>query len=219
MSKREKIETYATGYIANFSLSSVLRGDLQHFMFVTFILIMPLKHFSVLLFCLVWITVMFCSLVLQNTFLKNSRQFRTMLLDLSFAVPNLIMSPLSFSDCNGFMAVRELITRFLLFISKSLNRLLPLTSLISYMFACTPISFVLHLMIDFSVFLMLKQSRMVNALSLIRDGAGIAQLVVLGLTVHSVAGSILLWGHFLVEGIFPLELIWVQTPFPQNSFG
>ena len=45
-------------------------------------------------------------------------------------------------------------------------------------------------------------------------GAGIAQLVVLGLTVHSVAGSILLWGHFPVEGIFPLELTWVQTPFP-----
>ena len=47
-------------------------------------------------------------------------------------------------------------------------------------------------------------------------GAGIAQLVVLGLAVHSVAGSILLWGHFLVEGIFPLELTWVQTPFPQK---
>ena len=27
-------------------------------------------------------------------------------------------------------------------------------------------------------------------------GAGIAQLVVLGLAVHSVVGSILLWGHF-----------------------
>ena len=36
---------------------------------------------------------------------------------------------------------------------------------------------------------------------------------------QSVAGSILLWGHFPVEGIFPLELTWVQTPFPQNSFG
>ena len=47
-------------------------------------------------------------------------------------------------------------------------------------------------------------------------GAGIAQLVVLGLAVHSVAGSILLWGHFPVEGIFPLELTWVQTPFPQK---
>ena len=46
-------------------------------------------------------------------------------------------------------------------------------------------------------------------------GAGIAQLVVLGLTVHSVAGSILLWG-LSVEGIFPLELTWVQTPFPQK---
>ena len=50
-------------------------------------------------------------------------------------------------------------------------------------------------------------------------GAGIAELVVLGLAVHSVAGSILLWGTFSVEGIFPLELTWVQTPFPQNSFG
>ena len=48
-------------------------------------------------------------------------------------------------------------------------------------------------------------------------GAGIAQLVVLGLAVHSVAGSILLWGHFPVEGIFPLELTWVQTPFPQKT--
>ena len=36
---------------------------------------------------------------------------------------------------------------------------------------------------------------------------------------HSVAASILLWGHFPVEGIFPLELTWVQTPFAQNSFG
>ena len=27
-------------------------------------------------------------------------------------------------------------------------------------------------------------------------GTGIAQLVVLGLAVHGVAGSILLWGHF-----------------------
>ena len=36
---------------------------------------------------------------------------------------------------------------------------------------------------------------------------------------QSVAGLILLWGHFPVEGIFPLELTWVQTPFPQNSFG
>ena len=49
-------------------------------------------------------------------------------------------------------------------------------------------------------------------------GAGITQLVVLGLAVHSVAGSILLWGHFPVEGIFPLELTWVQTPFPQKLF-
>ena len=49
-------------------------------------------------------------------------------------------------------------------------------------------------------------------------GAGIAQLVVLGLAVHSVAGSILLWEHFPVEGIFLLELTWVQTPFPQKLF-
>ena len=37
------------------------------------------------------------------------------------------------------------------------------------------------------------------------------------LAVHSVAGSILLWGHFPVEGIFPLELTWVQTPFPPKT--
>ena len=49
-----------------------------------------------------------------------------------------------------------------------------------------------------------------------KKGAGIAQLVVLGLAVHSVAGSILLWGHFPVEGMFPSELTWVQTPFPQK---
>ena len=30
------------------------------------------------------------------------------------------------------------------------------------------------------------------------------------------SGSILLWGHFPEEGIFPLELTWVQTPFPQK---
>ena len=46
--------------------------------------------------------------------------------------------------------------------------------------------------------------------------AGIAQLVVHGLAVHGIAGSILLWGNFPVEGIFPLELTWVQTPFPQK---
>ena len=49
------------------------------------------------------------------------------------------------------------------------------------------------------------------------QGAGMAQLVVIGLAVHSVAGSILLWGHFPVERIFPLELTWVQTPFPQKT--
>ena len=50
-------------------------------------------------------------------------------------------------------------------------------------------------------------------------GAGIAQLVVLGLAVHSVAGSILLWGLFPVEGIFPLELHGFKLHSPQNSFG
>ena len=46
-----------------------------------------------------------------------------------------------------------------------------------------------------------------------------SSLVVFGLAVHSVAGWILLWGHFPVEGIFLLELTWVQTPFPKSSFG
>ena len=38
-------------------------------------------------------------------------------------------------------------------------------------------------------------------------------LVVFG---HAVAGF--LWGNFPVEGIFPLQLTWVQTPFPQKLF-
>ena len=45
-----------------------------------------------------------------------------------------------------------------------------------------------------------------------------SSLVVFGLAVHSVAGSILLWGNFPIEGIFPLELTWVQTPFPPKLF-
>ena len=44
-----------------------------------------------------------------------------------------------------------------------------------------------------------------------------SSLVVFGLAVHRVAGSILLWGNFPVEGIFPLELTWVQTPFPPKT--
>ena len=44
-----------------------------------------------------------------------------------------------------------------------------------------------------------------------------SSLVVFGLAAHSVAGSILLWGNFPVEGIFSLELTWVQTPFPQKT--
>ena len=42
-------------------------------------------------------------------------------------------------------------------------------------------------------------------------------LVVFGLAVHSVGGSILFWGNFPVEGVFPLELTWLQTPFPQKT--
>ena len=44
-----------------------------------------------------------------------------------------------------------------------------------------------------------------------------SSLVVFGLPVHSVEGSILLWGNFPAEGIFPLELTWVQTPFPPKT--
>ena len=130
---------------------------------------MPLKPFSVLLFCHVWITVMLCLLVLQNTSLKNSSKFRIMLLDSSSVAPNLIMSPLSFIACTGSLSIWESTTRFLLSVSKFWNQLRPLTSLISYMFTLPPGNFVLHLMIDFSVFLTSEQSRMVNALLLIRE--------------------------------------------------
>ena len=50
------------------------------------------------------------------------------------------------------------------------------------------------------------------------SGGRNCSLVVFGLAVHSVAGSILLWGNFPVEANFPLELTWVQTPFTQKLF-
>ena len=51
-----------------------------------------------------------------------------------------------------------------------------------------------------------------------KKGGWHSLLAVFGLAVHSVAGSILLWGNFPVEGIFPSELTWVQTPFPKKLF-
>ena len=51
-----------------------------------------------------------------------------------------------------------------------------------------------------------------------RSGGRNSSLVVFGLAVHSVAGSILLLRNFPVEGIFPLELTWVQTLFPPKLF-
>ena len=77
---------------------------------------------------------------------KRRTGFRIMLLDSSSVAPNLIMSPLSFITCTGSLSIWESTTRFLHSVSK----------------------FVLHLMIDFSVFLTSEQSRMVNALLLIR---------------------------------------------------
>ena len=88
--------------------------------------------------------------------------------------------------------------------------------------------FILCLQIRNALFFLFELARQNSALScsivtgivlelqMFTRGAGIAQLVVLGLAVHSVTGSILLRGHFPVEGIFPLELTWVQTPFPQK---
>ena len=127
-------------------------------------------------FCHVWITVMLCLLILQNTSLKNSRKFRIMLLDSSSVAPNLNMSPLSFIACTVFLSIWGSTTRFLLSVSKFLNQQGPLTSLVSYMFTplppptpLPPGSFILRLMIDFSVCLTSEQSRMVNALFLIRE--------------------------------------------------
>ena len=48
-------------------------------------------------------------------------------------------------------------------------------------------------------------------------GAGIAQLVVHGLAVHGVAGSILLWGHFPVEGIFSLGVNMGSNSIPPKT--
>ena len=69
-------------------------------LFVTFSQMVPLKPFPVLLFYRVWITVMLCLLVLQN-----SRMLRTILLDSSSVVPNWIMSPLSFIVCSDFLSI------------------------------------------------------------------------------------------------------------------
>ena len=44
-----------------------------------------------------------------------------------------------------------------------------------------------------------------------------SSLVVFGLAVHSVAGSILLWGNFPVEGIFPLELTMGSNSIPPKT--
>ena len=48
-------------------------------------------------------------------------------------------------------------------------------------------------------------------------GGGIAQVVVLGLAVHSVAGWILLWGHFPVEGIFSLGVNMGSNSIPPKT--
>ena len=48
-------------------------------------------------------------------------------------------------------------------------------------------------------------------------GAGIAQLVVLGLAVHSVTCSILLWGHFPVDGIFSLGVNMGSNSIPPKT--
>ena len=48
-------------------------------------------------------------------------------------------------------------------------------------------------------------------------GAGIAQLVVLGLAVHSVAGSILLWGDIFGRGDFSLEVNMGSNSIPPKT--
>ena len=54
------------------------------------------------------------------------------------------------------------------------------------------------------------------------DGAWIAQLVEHSACCParcSIAGSTLFWASSKTKRIFPLELTWVLTPFPRNSFG
>ena len=50
-----------------------------------------------------------------------------------------------------------------------------------------------------------------------KAGAGIAQLVVLGLAVHSVAGSILLWGTFSGTGDFSLGVNMGSNSIPPKT--
>ena len=101
--------------------------------------------------------------------IEKLQNVKIMLLDSSSVAPNLIMSPLSFIACTGSLSIWESTTRFLLSVSKFWNQLRPLTSLISYMFTLPPGSFVLYLMINFSVYLTLEQSWMANTLLLIRE--------------------------------------------------
>ena len=48
-------------------------------------------------------------------------------------------------------------------------------------------------------------------------GGGNSSLVVFVLTVYSVAGSILLWGNFLVEGIFSLGVNMGSNSIPPKT--
>ena len=51
-------------------------------------------------------------------------------------------------------------------------------------------------------------------------GAGLAQLVCVGLAVlRDAASPVQSSAELRVEGIFPLELTWVLTTLPKNSFG
>ena len=129
---------------------------------------MPLKPFSVLLFCHVWITVMLCLLVLQNTSL-NLQKVQNHAARLVFR-------------CSKFDHVTPLLhslhwlpvhLRIDYKISSLCFKVLESTApsyLSDLLHVYTPPgNFVLHLMIDFSVFLTSEQSRMVNALLLIRE--------------------------------------------------
>ena len=74
------------------------------------------------------------------------------------------------------------------------------------------------ILLDFGSFCRCLTHWKTNTAFICKCGGRNSSLVVFGLPVHSVTGSIILWGNFSVEGIFPLELTWVQTPFPQKLF-
>ena len=83
--------------------------------------------------------------------------------------------------------------------------------------------FILFLSLHFEMHASIHRSHNCIFIDVFLSGAGVAHWQCVGAhcpAACSVLGSILPWGEsLLVEGIFPFELTWVLTPFPESFFG